>query len=153
MRKIRKILSWMKPKPKEILCKCGHTSELEKTIMVDGQETTLRIKYKSGKQVPYCLDCIEKMTITCPWCGKSIFVGNYVTLYTPTEPNFEIPKGTVVYRKNPLQLVGCQRPGCAFSGADYCGIWRAPGIVKRIQSTIERELVTGGPVIVNFWEI
>jgi hypothetical protein len=25
--------------------------------------------------------------------------------------------------------------------------------VKRIQSTIERELVTGGPVIVNLWEI
>jgi hypothetical protein len=49
------------------------------------------------------------MTITCPWCGKPILIGDYVTLYTPSDPNFKIPEGAVVYSENPLQLVGCQR--------------------------------------------
>lgn len=114
------------------------------------QKTTLKILYRPNRTPPYCLDCIEKMTITCPWCGKPIFVGDYVTLYTPTDPNFKIPDGTVVYSKNPLRLVGCQRPGCAFSGADYCGTWEAPGVVKRFPSAIERVMMTGEPVVMNF---
>jgi hypothetical protein len=89
------------------------------------------------------------MTITCPWCGKPILIGDYVTLYTPSDPNFKIPEGAVVYSENPLQLVGCQRPTCVETGADYCGIWDVPGVVKRSPSAIERIMMTGKPVIMN----
>ena len=72
-----------------------------------------------------------------------------MTLYTPLDPNFKIPKGTVVYSENPLKLVGCQRSTCADTGADYSGVWDVPGVVKRFPSAIERVMMTGNPVIMN----
>ena len=150
MKKLKKFLSWFRRGPKEITCGCGHTSKLKKKVNVSGVKTTLSINYKPGKQIPYCLDCVEKMTITCPWCGKPIFVGDYVTLYTPNDPNFKVPEGAVVYSKDPLQLVGCQRTDCAETGADYCGIWEVPGVVRRIPSAIDRILAGEKYVISNF---
>jgi len=150
MRKLRNLFFWLKPKPTEIVCGCGHTSQMEKEIHVGGKKETLKILYKPNRTPPYCLDCVEKMTIVCPWCGRPIFIGDYVTLYTPSDPNFKIPKGAVVYSEKPLQLVGCQRTSCADSGADYCGIWDIPGVVKRFPSAIERVMMTGQPVVMNF---
>lgn len=145
------LLERLNIRPKEIQCECGHTSKLKKEVNVNGEKTTLRINYKPGKKVPYCLDCVEKMHITCPWCGRPIYVGDYITLYTPKNPNFVIPKGSVVYSENPLQLVGCQRRDCADTGADYCGIWEAPGVVKRFPSAIELCIASGGKgVIASF---
>ena len=134
----------------EILCGCGHHSKLKKKVQVGDKKFSLRIKYKPGKQPPYCLDCIEKMTITCPWCGKPILIGDYVTLYKPSDPNFKVPEGAVVYSEEPFRLVGCQRRSCAQSGADYCGIWDVPGKVKRFQSALEQAMMTGEPVFMNF---
>ena len=153
MKKFKNFFSWLKQKPNEIQCRCGHTSKLKKDISIKGKKVTLRINYKPNKEYPYCLDCIEKMTIICPWCKRPIFVGDYVTLYTPTDPNYKIPEGTVIYTKDPLRLVGCQRSDCAETGADYCGTWEAPGFVKRFPSAIERVMATGEPVVINFWEI
>lgn len=150
MKKFRKFISWLKPKPRKIVCGCGHVSPLKKKISINEHAITLKIRYREGVTIPYCLDCIEKMSIVCPWCGKPILVGDYVTLYTPTDPNYEIPKSAIVYSRDPLRLVGCQRPGCAYSGADYCGTWEAPGFVKRFPSAIERVMKTGEPVIMNF---
>lgn len=113
MKKLKNLISWLKPKPKEIVCGCGHISEMKKEIRVRNGKETLRILYKPDRTPPFCLDCVEKMAITCPWCGRPIFIGNYITLYTPTDSNFKIPKGAVVYTKDPLRLVGCQRPDCA----------------------------------------
>ena len=140
----------MKQKPREIVCGCGHTSRLKKKVFIGDEKFTLKVNYHPDKKTPYCLDCLEKMTITCPWCGKPIFVGNYVTLYTPSDPDFKIPEGAVVYSEKPLRLVGCQRVTCADSGADYCGIWDVPGVVKRFPSAIERVMMTGEPVVMNF---
>ena len=147
MGKLKNLISWLKPK--KIVCGCGHESKLKKKVRIKDEKCTLRIVYRPGKLVPYCLDCVEKMTITCPWCGKPILIGDYVTLYTPSNPNFKIPEGAVVYSENPLQLVGCQRSTCAETGADYCGIWDVPGVVKRFPSAIERVMMTGEPVIMN----
>ena len=130
-------------------CECGHKTKLNKIVERDEEKVKLIVKYRPLKPIPYCLDCVEKMTITCPWCGKPIFVGDYVTLYTPTNSNFKIPEGAVVYSENPLRLVGCQRSTCAETGADYCGIWDVPGVVKRFPSAIERVMMTGEPVIMN----
>ena len=150
MKKLKNLFSWLKRKPTEVVCGCGHHSKLKKKFKIGGEKVTFRIRYEPGKEFPYCLDCVSKMTITCPWCGRPIFIGDYVTLYTPTDPNYKIPEGAVVYSENPLQLVGCQRSDCAEAAADYRGIWEAPGKVKRILSSIERILVTGEPVVKNF---
>ena len=136
--------------PDEIKCKCGHHSKLEKEVHVHGKTEKLKLNYKPFRRPPYCLDCIEKTAIICPWCGKPIFIGDIITLYTPKDKNFKIPAGAVVYTKDPLRLVGCQRMNCAESAADYCGIWEAPGVVKRIPSAIERILAGEKYVISNF---
>ena len=142
--------SWFRLRPKTIRCECGHVSKVEKEIHVGDKKETIRIAHRLFKKPPYCLKCIEDMTIVCPWCGELIFPGDYVTLYTPTDPKFKIPHGAVVYSQEPLKLVGCQRRNCAQSGADYCGTWEAPGEVRRFQSALERVLETGEPVIMNF---
>ena len=144
-----KALIFRRP-PKEIKCKCGHLSKLEKEGNVHGKTSTLKINYKPFRRPPCCLDCAEKAAIICPWCGEPIFVGDYITLYTPKDPNFKIPEGAVVYSKEPLQLVGCQRIGCADTGADYCGIWEYPGVVRRFPSAIELAEATMKPVISKF---
>ena len=146
----KNLFSWLKLKPTEVVCGCGHTSKMEKKVYIGNKKETLKILYKPSSIPPFCLDCIEKMVIVCPWCERPIFIGDYVTLYTPTDPNYKIPEGAVVYSENPLQLVGCQRSDCAEAAADYRGIWEAPGKVKRILSSIERILVTGEPVVKNF---
>lgn len=149
MKKLKNLFSWLRPKPSEIVCGCGHTSKMEKKVHVGDKKETLKIIYRPNRTPPYCLDCVEKMAIICPWCGRPIFIGDYITLYTPTDSNFKIPEGSVVYTKDPLRLVGCQRSDCAETGADYSGIWEAPGKVKIIPSAIERVLITGKPVIMN----
>jgi hypothetical protein len=149
-KKLKNLISWLRPKPKEIVCGCGHTSKMEKEVHVGKKKETLKILYRPNRTPPYCLDCVEKMAVICPWCKRPIYIGDYITLYTPTDPNFKIPEGAVVYTKDPLRLVGCQRSDCAETGADYCGIWEAPGKVKRIPSAIERVMMTGRPVVMNF---
>jgi len=148
--RIRDLIPGLNDRPREIMCGCGHHSKLKKKFKIGGEKVTFRINYKPDKEFQYCLDCVSKMSITCPWCGRPILVGDYVTLYTPTDPNFKIPEGAVVYSENPLQLVGCQRRDCADSGADYCGTWDVPGKVERFSSALERAMMTGEPVIMNF---
>ena len=143
MNTYRSVFPWRK-----YMAKCGHETKLKGKIKAYGQSSKVKITCDID-EIPYCLDCIEKMAIKCPWCGGPIFIGEYVTLYTPTDPNFKVPDGCVVYSKEPLQLVGCQSSSCAETGADYCGIWVPPGAVKRIESALEKCLRTGKPVIRN----
>lgn len=140
MRKYRSIFPWRK-----YMAKCGHETKLKGKIEAYGKSTIMKINAES---VPYCLDCLEKMTIRCPWCGGPIFIGEYITLYTPAHPDFNIVEGCVIYSKDPLQIVGCQY--CIQSAADYCGIWTPPGEVKRIESALEECIRTGSLVIKNF---
>lgn len=148
--RIRDLIPGLNDRPREIMCGCGHNSKLKKKFKIGGEKIKFYIQYEPGRTPSFCLDCVSKMSITCPWCGRPICVGDYVTLYTPSDPNFKIPEGAVVYSENPLQLVGCQRRDCADSGADYCGTWDVPGKVERFPSALERAMMTGEPVIMNF---
>lgn len=151
MKKIKNFFAWLSKRNNCTLqCECGHETKMKKGITINGENSTIYVRYRPFKNVPFCLDCVEKMIVTCPWCGRPIYVGDYITLYTPADPNFKIPEGAVVYTKDPLRLVGCQRSDCAETGADYCGIWEVPGKVKRFPSAIERVLKTGKPAIMNF---
>ena len=119
--------------------KCGHLTALKGYIVVFGEKVLISLKPKEGK-VDYCLECIGKMAIRCAWCGRSIMVGEPITLYTPTNPNFKIPEYAVVYQEEPLQLVGCLRWDCADSGIERAGFWVAPGRVLRVLSPAEKLL-------------
>ena len=87
-----------------LYCKCGHKTKLNKIVERDEERVRLSIRYRPFKPIPYCLDCAEKMTIICPWCGKPIFVGDYVTLYTPIDPNFKIPEVPGVVKRFPSAI-------------------------------------------------
>lgn len=142
MKRYRSLFPWRK-----YLAQCGHETKLRGKISAYGQSTKVQINADPDK-IKYCLDCIEKMAIRCPWCGGPIFVGELITLYTPAYPDFKIADGCVVYSKDPLQIVGCQY--CIQSAADYCGSWDAPGEVRRVESPLEECMRTGEPVIRNF---
>lgn len=124
---------------KKIVAKCGHETKLKGEVKAFNETTTIEIIPHDDGSIDYCHKCLEKMTILCAWCGKPIFIGDMITLYTPMG-KFEISEYVVKYNENPLQLVGCPRSNCAETGADYCGRWLPPGQVSRFPSLIERSL-------------
>ncbi|MDO8486468.1 MAG: hypothetical protein Q7S77_02120 [Candidatus Staskawiczbacteria bacterium] len=116
-------------------------------VDIDGEEFYL-ILHKT--EYEYCADCLVKMSIRCAWCGKSIKIGDPVTLNTPTKKSFQIPSYAVRYGETyPIRLIGCLRWDCADSGADRAGFWVTPGKVYRVLSPMEMVMATGGCVIIN----
>ena len=131
--------------------KCG-----ENTLRV------IRFKVDNGRQFmsqpksgTYCSKCIESMCIKCAWCEGSIMPGDPITLYGPiNRKEFQVPEYAVVYRQEPLRLVGCLRWNCADTGADRAGFWIPPGKVDRVLSPIEEVMtrMQGGeeePVVIT----
>jgi len=132
----------------KIKADCGHMTWRKAKVHAFGTSCATELPIEAG-HTPYCHACIEKMAIRCAWCGKPIFIGDPVTLYTPAKPDFKIPEHAVRYSADPIRLVGCLRMDCAESGADRTGFWMPPGKVMRVMSPIEQMLATGNPVIVN----
>ncbi len=112
--------------------KCGHSFKWKKKFKftVFGEE----VSFSTPKdEIPgYCPECFSKMIIKCAWCGKLILPGSPITLYTPGDPAFVVPKHTHVFSKDPLQLVGCLYQDCAECGGDRAGFWVVPGEVWRV---------------------
>ena len=125
---------------------CGHKTKLVCEIDVFGKK--IIVQFNRHSEMLYCPECTAKMSIKCAWCEKSIMIGDPITLYTPMKKDFEIPKHAVIYKKDPLQLVGCLRWDCADCG-DRMGFWDYPGKVERVLSPIEIALMTGKTVIVG----
>jgi hypothetical protein len=68
---------------------------------------TVESKLKAGEgEVDYCFDCWVAMSIRCAWCPSPIMIGDPVTLYSPTDPDFQLPEGAVSYKSDPMQVVG-----------------------------------------------
>jgi len=122
---------------------CGHKTKLIEKVNIYGEEMKLLVP----KNHEYCQQCLAGMSIKCAWCGQSIRVGDPITLYTPSE-SFKVPDYAVVYKTNPLQLVGCLRFDCA-CGVDRAGFWYPPGKVERVLSPLEMVLATDDVVICN----
>jgi len=131
---------------------CGHKTKLMEEVDIFGEKNrvTLVPLKKKGK-LEYCIKCLSEMTIRCAWCGKPIIIGDPITLYAPEKKDFQIPNGVVVYKKNPLQLVGCLRRECSEGGIDRAGFWVAPGVVYRVLSPLEMIFASGSedPIICN----
>ncbi len=132
----------------QVEAKCGHTTRTKVHLKAFGGECFLELPVKDGK-TSYCWDCLEAMTILCAWCGEPIFIGDPITLYSPTDENFEVPDYAVVYNWELRQLVGCLRMNCADSGAGRAGFWVPPGKVFRVVSPAEMCMQGGAGVFVS----
>ncbi len=121
---------------KKIKANCGHLTLKKDRVFSGKEKCIIELPIKNNK-TDYCHRCLEKMTIKCAWCGQSIFIGEPITLYSPIDKNFQIPKHAVIHQEDPLQLVGCLRINCADTGADRAGFWYPPGKVRRILSLFE----------------
>lgn len=138
-------------KRKTIAC-CGHKTEVKGYLQAFGEKQEIKLIRDKKRTFEYCIDCLGKMTICCAWCGRPIFIGSLITLYTPIDNNFKISEYAVIYKENPLQLVGCPRSDCAETGADYCGYWVPPGKVERFKSMFEEsiaDLKAGGSGVIS----
>ncbi len=131
---------------KKILADCGHKTLVKDWVTAFGEAVITRLPIKNGG-TSYCHKCIEKMAIRCAWCGKAIFIGDAVTLYTPNR-DFQIPDYAVFFSREPIRLVGCLRWECASSGADRSGFWMPPGAVERMPSPIEMAMASTDPIVI-----
>jgi len=131
-----------------LIANCGHETKRINKVSAFGENIETEVPLINGK-IEYCHECLGKMAVRCAWCGRPIFIGDFITLYTPKDPNFVPQKGSLTYKEEPLRLVGCQRVDCAVSGSDYCGVWIPPGIVHRQKSGIEMALENLGNIIIG----
>lgn len=124
---------------------CGHaTNQSGKVTNPFGEEGDLQMPLADNGHPDYCLECVAAMSVRCAWCGKSIDVGDPVTLYVPKE-SFVAPDYAVRHEEGGhVSLVGCLRWECASSGADRQGFWYPPGKVKRVPSPVELALASPG---------
>ena len=125
---------------KRFLAKCGHLTAHCGRVRAFGCETITTMRPHDGDVFPYCLECVEAMAIPCSWCGRTIFIGDPITLYTTTDRRgrHEMP---LFYREDANAVVGCLRMNCADSGADRAGFWvpnkNGKGMVERIPTVFE----------------
>ncbi len=137
---------------KPLLAGCGHYTNLKGQVTAFGKSVTTNMTPNRSGTVEYCHDCLGKMAIRCAWCENPIFIGNPVTLYSPTDPQ-KVPPHAVRYCDNPLQLVGCLGWNCADTGADRSGFWMpdgktGKGHVERVISPLEEVFSPKSPGVV-----
>ena len=105
---------------KKITANCGHKTHIQAKIKAFDTTRTITIPVVEGK-IDYCHHCLEEMTIQCAWCGKAIFIGDPVTLYSKNK-DCKIPDYAVLYKEHGHDAyVGCLRWDCADTGADRAG--------------------------------
>ena len=134
--------------------KCSHRTKRRGPVRAFGKTIRTTMPKNKDGSVDWCLDCLGKMAIRCAWCGHPIFVGDPITLYTPSDKNFKTPDYAVVYKKEPLTLVGCLGWNCADTGADRAGFWvpgnDGKGMVERVPTAFELMAQNPGhDVIIN----
>ena len=77
---------------KTIIAKCGHETSLIGEINIFSHKIQVRIK--KGVGIPnLCLHCYEKKSILCGWCREPITPGDPITLYSPKNPDWQLPEG------------------------------------------------------------
>lgn len=131
------------------IAKCGHTTKLKDKLHAFDESCTCEILQKDKNSVEYCHRCLEKMTIVCAWCGKPIFIGDPITLYSPDKKEeFKLKEHAVVYNEEKMQVVGCLRWNCADTGGDRAGFWMPPGIVQRVPTAFEMLISTGATAMI-----
>lgn len=144
---VRTALKEKKVKSEGLVARCGHKTEISGSIYDEDKEKGPYTVELKGNPPNYCLDCLKKSIIKCPWCGGPIFPEEPITLYTSSQKDFKIPDGSIAVSTDPPQLIGCGR--CADTGADYSGFWKAPGKLIRHKSLLQIAAETGTAVMSN----
>ena len=124
---------------------CGHKTKIKDWVFAFNEGVITELPVEKGRTA-YCHKCLEKMAIRCAWCGKTIFIGDAVTLYLQQEDS-QTPDYAVFYSQDPSRLVGCLRWECASSGADRSGFWMPPGKVERVPSPLEMAVAKTDPIV------
>ncbi|PID52240.1 MAG: hypothetical protein CR972_03075 [Candidatus Moraniibacteriota bacterium] len=140
---------------KKIVADCGHKTLKKDNVTAFGESCEIAIPISNGKTA-YCHRCLEKMAIRCAWCGKVIFIGDPITLYSPRGEGLKMPDYAVLYNEEHSSYVGCLRWDCAETGADRAGFWHPPGKVFRVATPLEmclHNLQSGGNGIVTIKDI
>ncbi len=127
---------------KTYTAKCGHKTKLKGKLTAFGESCDCEMNILEGEKTPeYCFDCLSEMTIKCGWCKKNIFIGDIITLYSPSKDEkwqeMKNDPEVIVYNEEHKQVVGCGRTTCADTGMDYAGSWVPPGEVYRRPSGVE----------------
>jgi len=140
------------------LAKCGHETDIEGEVTAFEQTAVTKMPVNEDGSVDYCLECIGKMAIRCAWCEEPIFIGDPITLYSPSprkKDEFILPENAVIYDEEIMSVVGCGRTTCADTGADYAGFWipgtNGKGKVHRRATMLEesvRDMQNGGTGII-----
>jgi hypothetical protein len=140
------LLDFFRKKPRAL---CGHIVPDNGVMTAFGETRNISIEpLANGKPADYCPDCLAKMAIRCAWCGKAIFPGDPITLYTP-QGEFHLPGLAVKFSDKPLRVVGCLRESCCEIGASRNGFWMPPGKVQWRQSPMEMAIQTGMAIMVK----
>jgi hypothetical protein len=134
-------------KPRHTASKCDHKTKRKGKVEAFDSHTITSMPLNQSGSVDWCLKCLGKMAVRCAWCGKPIFIGDPITLYTP-RGDFKVPEYAVAYKQDPLQLVGCLRWECADTRADRAGFWLpgndGRGQVERVPTAYAAILGSGG---------
>jgi hypothetical protein len=96
---------------------------------------TYILEYKlRSADVDFCVSCMWNFSTLCAWCHKRILLGDAVTLYTPTNPDFVHPwnehYNPALYTRNPRRFMGCM--GCADGPAHAAGVWQLDWKQRRL---------------------
>lgn len=147
----RKLFGWLGRS--YIARACHHKTKLSGQMKAFDECRTGRMPLNENGTTEWCFECLGKMAIRCAWCKNPIFIGDPITLYTPIKLDFQLPADAVIYKQNPLQVVGCLGWDCASSGMDRMGFWvpgkDGKGCIDRVASPIELLMATGSPVVVG----
>lgn len=105
-----------------VMAGCGHLTSRDVIVWLDDECTVTSMSSQVKPEV--CGDCLTAMVIRCAWCGRAIFIGDPVTLYSARSGELpELPDRAVVFDQDRATLVGCLGGNCADTGADRVGFW------------------------------
>lgn len=127
--------------------KTGKMTRRRGYILVGKERRYVSMSAHKDGTVDFTLKEMESATIPCAHCGKSIVIGELVTLYGVGDPS-KVRRDAVIYTTTPFRVVGCLRSSCAECGADFQGRWMpnlecpGRGKVERVKSPFE--VIAGG---------
>jgi hypothetical protein len=104
--------------PRMYLALCGHKTPAEGELVAFGDSLIMPMPRNLKKQYPLCPKCLSEKAIQCAWCNRAIFVGESVTLQSPSPGRSASSLAT----KSGGMYVGCLRHGCKQAIASV-GVW------------------------------
>ena len=124
-----------------VKAECGHLTFIKDTVECFGKKYKIKLLPVEGK-IQYCHNCVRKMLIQCPRCGRTIFIGQPVTLHTMALEDISVVPGKVALDLNSGRVIGCWH--CAeFPGPDWVGRWMPPGVLdENIEVFFEKKYPT-----------